>query len=131
VAALNESLILALVRQHELAEQAELLNTQLQDEIVACNKAEDALLNVEKPASVARMAAVPAHEINNPLEAVLNVLYLTQAMKGLRKQLMGILKTADAELKRIAHITYQTLGVYRELSTPKSFDVSALQLRHS
>jgi two-component system NtrC family sensor kinase len=125
-AAMNEGLMLALVRQHELTEQAELLNILLQEEIAARKKAEEALVSVEKLASVGRMAAVLAHEINNPLEAVMNVLYLTQTMEGLPKAAREYLETADAELKRIAHITRQTLGFYREISTAKPFQVAAL-----
>ena len=125
-AAMNEGLMLALVRQHELTEQAELLNTQLQEEIAARKKAEEALVNAEKLASVGRMAAVLSHEINNPLEAVMNVLYLTQAVEGLPDAAREYLETADLELKRIAYITRQTLGFYREISTPKTFQVATL-----
>ena len=126
LAALNESLMLGLVRQHELTEAAELLNELLQNEIVARKKAEDALIRGEKLASVGRMAAVLAHEINNPLEAVMNILYIAMTSEGLPEATRQHLETADGELKRIAHITRQTLGFHRESSAPTSFQVSSL-----
>jgi two-component system, NtrC family, sensor kinase len=126
VIAINEGLMVGLVRQHELTEIAELLNVQLQAEIIARKKAEDALIHSEKLASVGRMAAVLAHEINNPLEAVTNVLFLVQTIEGLPEAARQYLQMADAELKRIAHITRQTLGFYRESSAPITFHLSIL-----
>jgi len=126
VTAVNEGLMMGLVRQHELTEIAELLNEQLQAEIIARKKAEDALIHSEKLASVGRMAAVLAHEINNPLEAVTNVLFLAQTTEGLPEAARQYLQLADAELKRIAHITRQTLGFYRESSAPTTFHLTVL-----
>jgi two-component system NtrC family sensor kinase len=126
VTAMNEGLMLGLVRQHELTESAELLNAQLQIEIIARKKAEEALINSEKLASVGRMAAVLAHEINNPLEAVTNVLFLAQTTEGLPEVARQYLELADAELKRIAHITRQTLGFYRESTAPITFRLAIL-----
>jgi signal transduction histidine kinase len=124
--AMNESLMLGLVRQHELTEAAERLNVQLQTQIIARKRAEEALVNSEKLASVGRMAAVLAHEINNPLEAVTNVLFLAQTTDGLPEAALEYLRVADAELKRIAHITRQTLGFYRESSAPITFHLAIL-----
>lgn len=99
---------------------------QLLAEIIARKKAEDALIHSEKLASVGRMAAVLAHEINNPLEAVTNVLFLAQTTEGLPETARQYLQMADAELKRIAHITRQTLGFYRESSAPIARHLSIL-----
>ncbi|WP_353070272.1 ATP-binding protein [Tunturibacter empetritectus] len=126
VTAINEGLMLGLVRQHELTEVAELLNAQLQEEISARKRAEEALINSEKLASVGHMAAVLAHEINNPLAAVTNVLFLAQTTKGLPDAARQYLQMADAELSRIAHITRQTLGFYRESSAPITFHLAIL-----
>ncbi len=125
-AALNEGLMLGLVRQHELTEAAELLNVQLQAEIAARKKVEEALVSSEKLASVGRMAAVLAHEINNPLEAVTNILYLALSAGGVPETVRGYLETADGELKRIAHITRQTLGFYRESSSATTAAIAPL-----
>jgi two-component system, NtrC family, sensor kinase len=112
--AMNQALLLGSVHQHELREAAELLATQLQSEIVARKNAEDALIRSEKLASVGRMAAVLAHEINNPLAAVMGIVYLMQNTNNLPASVAENLERADGELKRIAHITRQTLGFYRE-----------------
>jgi signal transduction histidine kinase len=123
---LNEALMLGLVRQHELTEAADRLNEELQAEMIARRKAEDALVSSEKLASVGRMAAVLAHEINNPLEAVTNILYLAQSAEGIPDSVRNYLELADGELKRVAHITRQTLGFYRETAGPSTFYVVSL-----
>lgn len=124
--ALNESLMLSLVRQHELTETAQLLNEQLQAEMNARKRAEEALVSSAKLASVGRMAAVLAHEINNPLESVTNLLYLAQTSEGVPDEVRSYLDVADGELRRIAHITRQTLGFYREVVAPTTFRIAGL-----
>ena len=77
-------------------------------------KTQDALVRSEKLAIVGRMAATVAHEINNPLEAVTNLIWIAKndptASENVKKRL-GI---ADDELRRVAQITKQTLGFYRD-----------------
>lgn len=126
VIAANEALVLSLLRQHDLTEAAELANTQLEAEIEARRKAEAALIVSEKLNTAGRMAAVISHEINNPLEAITSLLYLAQTVKGTPGEVLRYLKTADEELKRIAHITRQTLGFYRETTSPTSVRVESL-----
>ena len=126
LAALNEGLMLGLVRQHGMTEASELLNGLLRAEIAARKQAEDALIRSEKLASVGRMAAVLAHEINNPLEAVMNLLFIAKSTDGLPEATRNNLELADGELKRIAHITRQTLGFYRDSTAASTFQVSAL-----
>ncbi len=126
VIAANEALTLSLIRQHELTEAAEVARAELEAEIQVRKKAEDALIVSEKLASVARMSAVIAHEINNPLAAVTDLLYLAQTVDGTPDEVLQYLKTADGELKRVAHITRQTLGFYREMTAPTSFPISLL-----
>lgn len=126
IIAANEALTLSLIRQHELTEAAEMARAQLEAAIVVRKKAEDALIISEKLASVARMSAVIAHEINNPLAAVTDLLYLAQTVDGMPNEALEYLKTADGELKRVAHITRQTLGFYREMIDPTSFRLSSL-----
>jgi len=86
---------------------------------------ETSLIQAEKIAATGRMAATIAHEINNPLEAVLNLLYL------LRPQVTSsegktYLSTAEIELNRVAHIAKQTLGYYREHTSAVSASISQL-----
>lgn len=124
--AMNQALLIGAVRQHELTEAAELLTLQLQAEIVARKKTEEALIASEKLASVGRMSAVLAHEINNPIAAVMDILYLIRDIGGLPDPVPEYLEMADGELKRIAHITRQTLGFCSELSTVTTFRVCDL-----
>jgi len=124
--AINQAILIGSVRQHELTEAAELLTLQLQAEIVARKRTEEALVASEKLASVGRMSAVLAHEINNPIAAVMDILYLIRDIGGLPDPVPDYLEMADGELKRIAHITRQTLGFCSEMSTPTTFRVCVL-----
>lgn len=85
--------------------------------------AEDALIRSEKLASAGRLAATIAHEINNPLEAVTNLLYLAKSDPG---NAARYIEAAEGELHRVAHITRQTLGFYREVGTPQTVQVDKL-----
>src|SRR5665213_3404361 len=92
----------------------------------ARKQAEEALLRSEMLASAGRMAASIAHEVNNPLEAVMNTLYLVRTTADLPEQAREYLDIADGELMRVAHIARQTLGFYREFTEATSNSVSAL-----
>ena len=74
---------------------------------------EQSLLQAEKIAATGRMAATIAHEVNNPLEAVMNLLYLLRE-KVTDDEGSNFLATAEDELGRVSHIAKQTLGYYRE-----------------
>jgi PAS domain S-box-containing protein len=88
---------------------------------------EQALLQAEKIAATGRMAATIAHEINNPLEAVMNLLYLLRPMitdqDGVR-----YLDSAETELGRVAHIAKQTLGYYREHASASKASLAEIVL---
>jgi signal transduction histidine kinase len=72
------------------------------------------------------MAATIAHEINNPLEAVSNLLYLAHTSEDIPPAVSERLTQADLELRRVAHITRQALGFYRENATPALTDIYEL-----
>ena len=76
-------------------------------------KVEKALHTTERLATVGRLAATIAHEINNPLEAVTNLVFLAQNCMKDRDGKM-FLQQAQQELARVALLTKQTLGFYRE-----------------
>jgi len=76
-------------------------------------KVEKALHTTERLATVGRMAATIAHEINNPLEAVTNLVYLAQNCMT-DEDGKKFLQQAQQELSRVALLTKQTLGFYRE-----------------
>jgi len=108
---------------------------QIRDQIHQYALAQTALLRAEKLAVTGRLAASIAHEINNPLEAVTNLLYL---MRGdlPHEQMQSYLAEAEQELARVAEITKQTLRFYREPNQPAATEVasvldSVLTLYHS
>lgn len=76
-------------------------------------QAERALRNAERLATLGRLAAVIAHEINNPLEAVTNVLYLLRQRADLDPLSKDYIRIADEELARVAHIVRQALSFSR------------------
>jgi PAS domain S-box-containing protein len=86
----------------------------------------EALLRNERLASLGRMAATISHEINNPLEALTNLLFLAEHTEGIPVQAREYLEEADAELGRIAHITRQALGFYRESAAPGEVSVDTV-----
>jgi PAS domain S-box-containing protein len=88
------------------------------------NRIERALRTTEKLAAAGRMAATVAHEINNPLEAVTNLVYLAKIDLGKSEQVAEYLEMASRELDRVAHITRQTLGFYRDTSSPVHLKVT-------
>jgi PAS domain S-box-containing protein len=81
-------------------------------------KMENALHTSERLASVGRLAATIAHEINNPLEAVTNFIYLCRQAPDLPPNVAEYLKIADQELNRVALVAQQTLGFYRDNTRP-------------
>ena len=87
-------------------------------------KIESALHTSERLASVGRLAATVAHEINNPLEAVTNFIYLAKQQPDVPEKIRRYLDSADAALARVAHIAQQTLGFYREHSQPTLLPLS-------
>ena len=84
---------------------------------------EKSLLEAEKIAATGRMAATIAHEVNNPLEAVMNLLYLLRE-KVTDDEGRDFLATAEEELGRVSHIAKQTLGYYREHAAASLASVS-------
>ena len=72
------------------------------------------------------MAATIAHEINNPLEAVTNFIFLAMGAEGLPEETSRYLHMADRELARAGQITRQMLGFYRGNSKPRWVPVSEL-----
>jgi len=74
---------------------------------------EAALLRSEKLAAMGRLASTVAHEINNPLEAVTNLLYLASADETLEATTRSYVSMAERELARLGNITRLTLGFVR------------------
>ena len=81
-------------------------------------RAEATLRKSEKLAATGQLAATIAHEINNPLEAVTNLMYLLGTNDELSSPYREYLQQAEQELARISHITRQTLAFHRESKEP-------------
>ena len=83
-------------------------------DITERRQAEATLRLTERLAATGRLAASIAHEINNPMAAVTNLVYLIENYPGIDEQAQQFARLAQEELKRMAHITRQMLGFYRE-----------------
>jgi PAS domain S-box-containing protein len=81
-------------------------------------RSEDALRKAEKLAVTGRLAASIAHEINNPLEAITNLLFLLRNYCELEDPALNYVAMTEYEVRRIAEITQQTLRFYRQSTLP-------------
>ncbi len=89
-------------------------------------RSEEALRKSEKLAVTGRLAASIAHEINNPLEAITNLLFLLRNYGDLDETARNYVTMAEYELRRIAEITQQTLRFYRQSTLPARATMSEL-----
>ena len=85
------------------------------------HQAQEALLQNEKLAAVGRLASSIAHEINNPLESVTNLVYLARRYSK-EPHAQRFLDTADQELRRVSVIANQTLRFHKQASNPQAID---------
>jgi PAS domain S-box-containing protein len=104
-------------------------------DITAELRAEEALRETEKLAAMGRVAGIIAHEINNPLAAITNIFYLLRNHPSLTDDARSFAEMAEQELDRVSHITRQTLSFYRESKQPISVYIpelldSVLELQH-
>ena len=95
-------------------------------DITAQLKAEEALRESEKLAAMGRVAGIIAHEINNPLAAITNIFYLLRNHPSLNDEARSYADAAEQELVRVSHITRQTLSFYRESKQPTPVRVNEL-----
>jgi len=88
-------------------------------------KSEEILRRSEKLSAAGRLATTVAHEINNPLEAITNLLYLARNSSD-PAMIQNWLATADEELSRISHLSRQTLAFYRQTEEVRAVRVGAM-----
>jgi len=100
----------------------ETLYTIILRDVSRRKQTEDALIRSEKLASVGRVAAMIAHEINNPLSAIHNVLFLLGS-ESITPTAREYLKVAETEVKRAAQIAQNTLGLSRQSVLPQKFSL--------
>lgn len=89
-------------------------------------KSQEIIRRTEKLAAAARLSASVAHEINNPLEAVVNLIYIARTHEGSPPAVVEHLALAEHEIERVAHITHQALGFYRETNAPGMVQINSL-----
>lgn len=88
-------------------------------EVTSRVREEEAMRRSEKLAAAGRLAASIAHEINNPLESVTNLLYLVRINPSLNEEALSFADMAQRELARVSEITQQTLRFYRSSTRPE------------
>jgi len=87
---------------------------------------EEALRRSERLAAAGRLAATIAHEINNPLESVTNLLYLLAQDVSLSQSARNFVDLAQHEIGRVSQMARQTLAFYRDTSTAAEVDLAKL-----
>ena len=97
---------------------------QMRDQLQQFEQAQEALRKSEKLAVAGRLAASIAHEINNPLESVTNLLFLMRNADPASR--VDYLAQAEQELTRVTEITKHTLHFYREPARPGPVDVASV-----
>lgn len=97
----------------------------IQQDVTSRVEFEEALRESEKLATAGRLAASIAHEINNPLEAITNLIYLARRSETMQEA-EEHLSLADAELRRVALLTSQSLRFYKQSSAPQATKPSEL-----
>ena len=95
--------------------QSGVLQTQAQQEL---DRTAVMLRDNQKLITIGRLAASIAHEINNPLESITNLLYLLGKEEDLSPAVRNYLALAQRELERVAQISRQTLNFSRETTGP-------------
>ena len=94
-------------------------------DITAHRRTQAALLTSEKLAVAGRLAASIAHEIHNPLDSVVNLLYLMKQDPSAEER-AEFIDLAQGELARVTQISRAMLGMHRESRTPVMLDISSI-----
>ena len=87
---------------------------------------EEALRRSERLAATGRLVATIAHEINNPLDALTNLMHLLKKSASLDHDALELVDLADREVRRLANISRQTLAPHRETKLPVVTKLSEL-----
>jgi signal transduction histidine kinase len=98
---------------------------QIRNQMEQFAKAQEALLKAEKLAVTGRLATSIAHEINNPLEAVTNLLFLMRHEPNQEMQ-VAYLQQAEQELARVSEIVKQTLRFYKATDRRAEINVASV-----
>jgi signal transduction histidine kinase len=82
------------------------------------------LLAAQKLEDWSRMSTVLAHEINNPLETIQNVLHLIQTSEGVTPEIAGLCKSAASETSRVIELSRSTLSFFRQGGEPEQVNLA-------
>jgi signal transduction histidine kinase len=88
--------------------------------------AEESLRRSERLAIAGRYAGAVMHEVNNPLDAIGNLVYLIKTAANDSEQVFKHALVIESQLARLGEITRRTLSFYREDAAPKAFDLVAI-----
>jgi PAS domain S-box-containing protein len=97
------------------------LYTVILRDITQRKQTEEILMRSEKLTTVGRLAATIAHEINNPLSAVTNMLFLLKGDQSIAPASRQYLELAEVELQRAGQIANTTLGLSKQAAAPAKF----------
>jgi signal transduction histidine kinase len=86
-------------------------------------KIQESLLAARKLEEWNKMSAVVSHEINNPLAAIGNLMFLMQLNPALPEDMAPVVQQAADEVKRIELLTRSTLGFFRQGTEPEKVDL--------
>jgi signal transduction histidine kinase len=99
---------------------ARLANTELEK-----RQMQESLLAAQRLEDWSRMSTVLAHEINNPLEAIQNLLYLMRTSAGASTEVVGLAQSAEDETTRVIDISRSTLSFFRQTADAESLDLAS------
>ncbi|MFP5277465.1 MAG: MEDS domain-containing protein [Acidobacteriota bacterium] len=99
-------------------------------QMVALEQAQEALVRTEKLAVAGRMAASIAHEINNPLAGLTNLLYLAEGASSLQSA-REFVQRAQSQAARLSAVTHRTLGFFRDSGKPQPVALRELVMETS
>ena len=86
----------------------------------------EALANAEKLLTAGRLAAAIAHELNNPIAGMFNLVYLLQIDPAISSHSKQLIDTLDTQLRRVSAVTKRALTFYRETTSPEPVHVCSL-----
>jgi signal transduction histidine kinase len=89
--------------------RTELETRQMKESLLAAQKLED----------WSRLSTVLAHEINNPLETIQNVIYLIQTSDGVSAEISALCQNATNETARVIELSRSTLSFFRQGGEPE------------
>jgi len=86
-------------------------------------KTDQALVRAERLASAGRLSAAIAHEVNNPLEGLINLLYIARRVDNF-EDARSLMEKAEFEVGRVSHITRQALGFYKDTTALSQYSLT-------